>query len=36
MDFKTRFAGKTSKITSAGDIDGDKAEFDKPSNAINK
>jgi len=33
MDFKTRFQGKTSKITSSGDVDGgDKADFDKPSN----
>ena len=30
MDFKTRFQGKTSKITSAGDIEGEKADFDGP------
>ena len=33
MDFKARFAGKTSKITSTGDVDnGAVADFDKPKN----
>ena len=31
MDFKARFAGKTSKITKDGNIEGSKAEFDDPS-----
>ena len=30
MDFKTRFQGKTSKITKDGDLEGNKAEFDTP------
>lgn len=29
MDFKTRFQGKTSKITKDGDLDGHKADFDQ-------
>lgn len=29
MDFKTRFQGKTSKITKDGDLDGNKADFDQ-------
>jgi len=28
MDFKTRFQGKTSKITKDGDLDANKAGFD--------
>jgi len=28
MDFKTRFQGKTSKISKEGDISGKAAEFD--------
>lgn len=28
MDFKTRFQGKTSKITKDGDFEGNKADFD--------
>jgi hypothetical protein len=32
MDFKARFAGKTSKITKEGDLDANKAGFDQPSN----
>ena len=28
MDFKTRFQGKTSKVTKDGDIEGNKADFD--------
>ena len=28
MDFKTRFQGKTSKITRDGDLEGNKADFD--------
>ena len=33
MDFKTRFQGKTSKITSDGNVDnGVVAEFDRPLN----
>ena len=28
MDFKTRFQGKTSKITSDGNYEGNKADFD--------
>jgi hypothetical protein len=28
MDFKTRFQGKTSKITKDGDLEGNKADFD--------
>lgn len=34
MDFKTRFQGKTSKITKDGDLEGNKADFDTPSNAL--
>jgi hypothetical protein len=30
MDFKTRFQGKTSKITRDGDVEGNKADFDAP------
>ena len=30
MDFKTRFQGKTSKITRDGDVEGNKADFDEP------
>ena len=30
MDFKTRFQGKTSKITKDGDVEGNKADFDTP------
>ena len=36
MDFKARFAGKTSKITKDGDLEGNKAGFDAPQNAIAK
>ena len=33
MDFKARFAGKTSKITASGDVDGGvKVDFDKAGN----
>ena len=33
MDFKTRFQGKTSKITKDGNVDGDEiVDFDKPKN----
>lgn len=32
MDFKARFAGKTSKITKDGDLEGKAADFDKPQN----
>ena len=28
MDFKTRFQGKTAKITRDGDVEGNKADFD--------
>jgi len=34
MDFKTRFQGKTSKITKDGDVEGNKADFDTPSHLI--
>jgi hypothetical protein len=30
MDFKARFAGKTSKITKEGSLEGNAADFDKP------
>ena len=29
MDFKTRFQGKTTKITKDGEIDGEQAQFNK-------
>jgi hypothetical protein len=32
MDFKTRFQGKTSKITKDGDFEGNKAGFDSEGN----
>jgi hypothetical protein len=32
MDFKARFAGKTSKITKEGNLDANKAGFDHPLN----
>ena len=32
MDFKARFAGKTSKITKDGEVEGRAAEFDRPQN----
>ena len=35
MDFKTRFQGKTSKITKDGDLEGNKADFDvNPTNLL--
>lgn len=30
MNFKERFAGKTTKITKDGDLEGNKASFDEP------
>ena len=35
MDFKARFAGKTSKITKDGDLEGNRAGFDAPKNQNN-
>jgi len=34
MDFKARFAGKTSKITKDGDLDANKVGFDEPNNFL--
>lgn len=35
MNFKERFAGKTTKITKDGDLDANKADFDAPRNGPN-
>jgi hypothetical protein len=32
MNFKERFAGKTTKITKEGDLETNKADFDAPKN----
>ena len=36
MDFKARFAGKTSKITKDGDLEGNKADFDTKQQMVAK
>ena len=35
MNFKERFAGKTSKIAKDGDLETNKADFDPPKNGPN-
>ena len=36
MNFKERFAGKTTKITKEGDLESNKADFDAPKNIMSR